>query len=147
MVDPFGAQSRLETAGGTVSIYRLGRLVDLGILEIARLPFALRVWLESLVRQCGNWQISETHVENLCRWQAKAPGAAELPFKPARVVLQDFTGVPAVVDLAALRSAMARLGDEPDRINPQVPVDLVIDHSLQIDKYGDPTALHYNAER
>jgi aconitate hydratase len=130
-----------------VTIYRLQRLAEMGWTEIERLPFVIRVWLESLLRQCDGREITEAHVKALAQWDARSPGTTELPFRPARVVLQDFTGVPAVVDLAALRSAMDRLGGDPARINPQVPVDLVIDHSVQVDMYGNSQALAYNAER
>jgi aconitate hydratase len=145
--DPFGARAILETASGPVGIYRLDRLAELGLGRLEQLPFSIRVWLEGLLRQCNGREITESHVEGLARWDAGSPGGSELPFVPARVILQDFTGVPAVVDLAALRSAMHRLGGDPGRINPQVPVDLVIDHSVQVDMYGRAGALYYNAER
>lgn len=145
--DPFGARATLETAAGPVSIYRLERLAELGLADLGRLPFSIRVWLEGLLRQCNGQEITEAHVENLAKWNARSLGSAELPFKPARVLLQDFTGVPAVVDLAALRSAMHRLGGDPGCITPQVPVDLVIDHSVQVDAFGSNAALYYNAER
>ena len=147
ILDPFGARTVLRTESGPVSIYRLERLAELGLADLEALPFSIRVWLESLVRQCNGREITEDHVRALARWNAISPGSAELPFKPARVVLQDFTGVPALVDLAALRSAMHRLNGDPRRINPQVPVDLVIDHSVQVDMFGSDLALAYNAER
>ena len=146
MSDPFGARTALSTPAGPVTIYSLGRLAELGFAGIDRLPFALKIWLESLLRQCDGCSITEDHVANLARWQPASLGQAELPLMPARVLLQDFTGVPAVVDLAALRSAMHRLGGDPHRINPQVPVDLVIDHSVQVDLYGTDDALHVNAD-
>jgi aconitate hydratase len=145
--DPFGARATLETSAGSVGIYRLERLGELGLTNLARLPFSIRVWLESLLRQCNGREITQSHVENLARWDARSPGSGELPFRPARVILQDFTGVPAVVDLAALRSAMQRMAGDPSRINPQVPVDLVIDHSVQVDMFGSNAALYFNAER
>ena len=92
--------------------------------------------LESVLRNCDGYQVSEADVKNLAGWQPVRRAAIEVPFKPSRVVLQDFTGVPAVVDLAAMRSAMHRLGGDPKRINPLVPVDLVIDHSVQVDRFG-----------
>jgi aconitate hydratase len=147
MFDPFEARSMLETASGPVGIYRLERLLELGLAALDRLPFSIRVWLEGLLRQCDGREITEEHVKNLASWDARLPGSAELPFKPVRVILQDFTGVPAVVDLAALRSAMRRMGGDPGRINPQVPVDLVIDHSVQVDMFGSDVALSFNAER
>jgi aconitate hydratase len=143
--DPFGARAILETLGGPVEFYRLDRLAGLGLADMDRLPYAIRIWLESLLRQCNDWDVTEEHVQNLARWTAETPGSSEIPFKPFRVILQDFTGVPAVVDLAALRSAMHRLGGDPERINPQVPVDLVIDHSVQVDMFGSNEALAYNA--
>jgi aconitate hydratase len=130
-----------------VTIFRLDRLEELGLASLTQLPYCVRVWLESLLRQCDGAEVTPDHVKNLAKWDAAFPGSAELPFKPARVVLQDFTGVPAVVDLAALRSAMHRLGGDPNRINPQVPVDLVIDHSVQVDMSGDSAALEFNAQR
>jgi aconitate hydratase len=145
--DPFGARTVLQTAHGPVQIYRLGRLAELGLADLDRLPYSIRIWLESLLRQVSGREITEDHVRYLAGWHAGDPGSAELPFKPARVILQDFTGVPAVVDLAALRSAMHRLGGDPARIDPQVPVDLVIDHSVQVDMFGSNAALYYNAER
>jgi len=145
--DPFGARTTIETAAGAVGIYHLGRLEELGLANQSRLPYTIRVWLEGLLRECNGREITEKHVRNLAGWTAKSPGSAELPFKPSRVILQDLTGVPAVVDLAALRSAMHRMGGDPGRINPQVPVDLVIDHSVQVDMFGSNAALHFNAER
>jgi aconitate hydratase len=148
-VDPFGARAELETLDGPVSYFRLGRLAELGLADLDRLPFSVRVWLESLLRNLDGREITELHVKNLAAWgtRREGQGGAELPFKPARVILQDFTGVPAVVDLAALRSAMHRLGGDPAWINPRVPVDLVIDHSVQVDQFGTNAALYYNAER
>ena len=149
--DPFDARATLETAAGPVAYYRLARLAELGLADLDRLPYSIRVWLESLLRGNNGREIPPDsrgeHVERLARWRGADPGQAELPFKPARVLLQDFTGVPAVVDLAALRAGMARLGGDPERINPQVPVDLVIDHSVQVDAFGSELALAYNAER
>ncbi|MFN2205293.1 MAG: aconitate hydratase AcnA, partial [Candidatus Promineifilaceae bacterium] len=129
---------------GTV-YYRLDKLVEYG--RIDRLPFSIRVLLESLLRNCDGYVVTPQDVIKLAGWNAPDPAKVELPFKPARVILQDFTGVPAVVDLAALRSAMARLGGDPAKINPRVPVDLVIDHSVQVDRFGSQFALMYNAER
>jgi aconitate hydratase len=114
---------------------------------VDRLPFSVRVLLEALLRTCDGYQVTPEDVIRLAAWQPKQPSAFEIPFKPGRVILQDFTGVPAVVDLAAMRSAMARLGGDPSKINPRVPVDLVIDHSVQVDQFGSAFALFYNAER
>jgi aconitate hydratase len=145
--DPFGARANLKTANGTVAYYRLSRLAELGLAELDHLPYSIRIWLESLLRGCNGREIQPEHAERLARWQGASPGEGELPFQPTRVLLQDFTGVPAVVDLAALRAAMARLGGDPSRIQPQVPVDLVIDHSVQVDMFGSDAALAFNAER
>ncbi|HSJ55891.1 MAG TPA: aconitate hydratase AcnA [Anaerolineae bacterium] len=145
--DPFEARTQIETLSGPVTIYRLARLEELGLAKMARLPFSIRIWLESLLREVDDRTITQTHVERLAAWRPGDPGGSEVPFKPARVVLQDFTGVPVVVDLAAMRDAMARLGGDPQRINPRVPVDLVIDHSVQVDMFGTDNALLYNAQR
>ncbi len=111
------------------------------------MPYSVRVILEAVLRRCDNQTITSQDVTNLASWDAANYVAHELPYKPARVLLQDFTGVPAVVDLAALRSAMHRLGGDPGRINPEIPVDLVIDHSVQVDRFGSLFALFYNAQR
>jgi aconitate hydratase len=144
--DAFGARAMLETSGGRAAIYRLDHLEEVGLGVISRLPFSLKVLLEAVVRSCDGVLVSEEDVKTLARWNAKSPAAREVPFKPARVILQDFTGVPAVVDLAAMRSAMQRLGGDAAKINPLVPVDLVIDHSVQVDVFGNPQALQRNAE-
>ena len=127
--------------------YRLAALEDAGIGRISRLPFSIKVLLEALLRQVDGFAVTEEDVVRLANWDAANPAQVELPFKPARVVMQDFTGVPGVVDLAAMRSAMARLGGDPKRVNPLIPVDLVIDHSVQVDQFGSAFALLYNAER
>ncbi len=145
--DRFGARAVLSTGDGSVVIYRLQRLEEQGIAPVSRLPYSIKVLLEAVLRQCDGSLITEEDVIALARWQPRQTTAREIPFKPARVVMQDFTGVPGVVDLAAMRSAMARLGGDPKRINPLVPVDLVIDHSVQVDYFGSTYALYYNAER
>jgi aconitate hydratase len=144
--DPFGARGTLETLGGRASIYRLESLEKAGIGAVSRLPFSIRVLLESLLRNVDGVLVKEEDVRALANWNPSSPEARDLPFKPARVILQDFTGVPAVVDLAAMRSAMQRLGGDPARINPLVPVDLVIDHSVQVDFFGTPPAFERNTE-
>jgi len=144
--DPFGARDTFETGSGPAAIYRLTRLEEAGLTTISRLPFSLRVLLESLLRSCDGYQVTEEDVKNLAGWRAESPAAVEIPFKPARVLLQDFTGVPALVDLTAMRSAMHRLGGDPRRVNPLIPVDLVIDHSVQVDRFGTPEALAANVE-
>jgi len=144
--DPFGARSTLETASGPVGLYRLQTLIDSGMDSILNLPMSIKVLLENVLRCAGDGVVSEDDVRNLAAWNAEKPAAAELPFSPARVVLQDFTGVPAVVDLAAMRSAMVRLGGDPRKINALVPVDLVIDHSVQVDRFGSADALSMNED-
>ena len=142
--DPFNVRDQFETGDGKASIYRLSRLQDAGLGEIDRMPFSIRVLLESVLRNCDGFTVSEQDVKNMASWNAASPAKQELPFKPYRVVLQDFTGVPAVVDLAAMRSAMERIGGDPNRINPLIPVDLVIDHSVQVDFFGNASALEKN---
>ncbi len=145
-IDNFRARDTLQTSAGTFSLYRLDRLEKAGLVQLKRLPYSIRILLESLLRQCNDSEITQQDVINLAGWQAKASERPAVPFKPARVVMQDFTGVPAVVDLAAMRSAMARLGGDPEKINPLVPVDLVIDHSVQVDFFASSDALQRNAE-
>jgi aconitate hydratase len=144
--DAFGARATLETSGGRGTIYRLDRLEKAGLGPIGRLPFSVKVLLEAVLRNCDGFLVREQDVTALAGWKPAAPAGREVPFKPARVILQDFTGVPAVVDLAAMRSAMQRLGGDPAKINPLVPVDLVIDHSVQVDVFGSSQALKRNAE-
>ncbi len=146
-LDSFGARSELETSAGTFVYYRLGKLEEDGLGKISRLPFSIRVLLESLLRNEDGKVVTQENVRALAAYDPKAPEPKEIPFKPARVILQDFTGVPAVVDLAAMRSAMARFGKDPKRINPQVPADLVIDHSVQVDYFDDPQAVRKNMEK
>jgi len=144
--DPFNARDTFDAGSGEVGIYRLSRLQEQGIGDISNLPYSIRVLLESVLRNCDGYVVEEEDVRNLANWNAADPGTKEIPFKPARVVLQDFTGVPAVVDLAAMRSAMERLGGDPKKINPLIPVDLVIDHSVQVDRFGSEDALTDNVE-
>ncbi|MBL9087584.1 MAG: aconitate hydratase AcnA [Planctomycetia bacterium] len=144
--DPFGAHASLSTALGPVDVVRLDALSRRGVAGVDRLPYSLRVVLEALLRQVDGFTVTEQDVLALAAWDAKAPATAEVPFTPARVVLQDFTGVPCVVDLAAMRDAMKRLGGDPRKINPLVPVDLVIDHSVQVDAFGTAGALAKNVE-
>ncbi len=144
--DHFGARSLL-TGYDDIYYYRLGALAEKGIGHVDRLPFSIKILLETLLRNVDGYLVHAGDVEKLAGWNAARPANDDIAFMPARVVLQDFTGVPAVVDLAALRSAMARLGGDPSRINPQVPVDLVIDHSVQVDMFGSAAALFINAER
>ena len=146
MSDSFDVRDTFETAGGAVGIYRIQRLEDQGLGAVSSLPYSIRVLLEAVVRNCDGFVVTEDDVKNLASWNAASPAKLEIPFKPARVVLQDFTGVPAVVDLAAMRSAMQRLGGDPTKINPLIPVDLVIDHSVQVDTFGTANSLARNVE-
>ncbi|MGA2441302.1 MAG: aconitate hydratase [Tepidisphaeraceae bacterium] len=145
--NPFGAESKLSTLAGDVSIFRLNRLAELKLGNVDRLPYSIKVLLESCLRNVDNFEVSEQDVRRLAAWNAAAVEPAELPFKPARVILQDFTGVPCVVDLASMRAAMKRAGGNPQKINPLVPVDLVIDHSVQVDDFGNRFALVSNAKK
>ncbi len=142
----FGARHRFDTGSGEAYYYRLATLQEQGLGDIERMPFSIKVLLEALLRNEDGFIVTADDVRKLAAYDASRPAQDEVPFMPARVVLQDFTGVPAVVDLAALRSAMHRMGGDPDKINPQVPVDLVIDHSVQVDEYDSPLALLHNAE-
>ena len=141
----FGARDTLNVAGKSHYYYRLGKLEEHGF-NIAKLPFSIRVMLESVLRNCNGYDVTEDDVKNLAAYDAAKPLEVEIPFKLARVILQDFTGVPAVVDLASMRTAMTKLGGDPQKINPLIPVDLVIDHSVQVDFYGSSDALFKNAE-
>jgi aconitate hydratase len=144
--DYFQTRDTFHTRHGDFFFYRLTNLDRQGLTEIDRLPFSIRIMLESVLRQCNDREITQADVVNLAGWQPNPASRQSLPFRPARVIMQDFTGVPAVVDLAAMRSAMARLGGDPRKINPLVPVDLVIDHSVQVDFFTGPDAFQRNAE-
>jgi len=144
--DAFKARKQFELNGKKYNYYQLKTLEEKGLGKIDRLPFSVRVLLESVLRQHDGHQIKDEHVEALTKWGSKEADGVDVPFKPSRVILQDFTGVPAVVDLASLRKAMVDIGGDPNKINPEVPVDLVIDHSVQVDQYGTPSALQANME-
>ena len=144
--NPFGAETTLSTSGGSVRYFSLPKLIKDGIGDINTLPFSIRVLLEACLRNIDNFIVTADDVNNLASWNAAKPAQVEVPFKPGRVVLQDFTGVPAIVDLAALRSAMVRMGGDPKKINPLVPCDLVVDHSVQVDEFGSKFALKHNVE-
>jgi aconitate hydratase A / 2-methylisocitrate dehydratase len=142
-----GARASLDSAAGPVTYFRLRTLLEQGFDAVERVPMTLKILLENLLRHVGNGVVGDGEVETLARWTPTAPDQHEFPFYPARVLLQDFTGVPAAVDLAAMRSAMARLGGDPTRINPLVPADLVIDHSVQVDYFGSSDAFALNVDR
>jgi aconitate hydratase len=146
MKDSFGSRSSLKVGGREVRLARLDALEKRG-WSLARLPYALRILLENLLRREDGEVVHAGDIEALATWDPKAVPSREIAFMPARVLLQDFTGVPAVVDLAAMRDAMAAMGGDPKRINPLQPVELVIDHSVQVDEYGSAAAFLINAEK
>jgi aconitate hydratase len=141
----FGAKDTLAVGGRTYEIFRLDALQQR--FDVARLPFSLKVLLENLLRTEGSGSVSAADIEALASWDAKAQPSKEIAFTPARVLMQDFTGVPAVVDLAAMRDAMADMGGDPAAINPLAPAELVIDHSVQVDAFGTRDSFRFNAER
>ncbi|MEK9897123.1 MAG: aconitase family protein, partial [Burkholderiaceae bacterium] len=143
-LDPFQARKTLEVGG---DYFALDRLDEVGI-STQHLPYSMRILLEGAMRNCDGFLIKDEDIRTIAGWQAQGE-RVEIPFRPSRVILQDFTGVPAVVDLAALRDAMVELGGDPSKVNPQVPVDLVIDHSVQVDVSGandDALALNLDIE-
>jgi len=144
-VDPFGALTSVNLQEGKTSFYSLAALDKAGITGLDRLPFSIRILLENAVRQAGRGYVTREHVHAVAAWSPTDAGA-DLPFMPSRVVLQDFTGVPAVVDLAVMRDGIADLGGDPARINPVVPADLVIDHSVQVDFFGTHEAYRQNVD-
>ena len=141
----FGARDTLKTAAGDVVMYRLDRLAAQGVGHVEKLPFSIKILLENVLRNLDGNRYKAEDVQNIAGWDHEKPMDVEIPFQPARVILQDFTGVPCVVDLAALRSAMVRMGGDPQKINPIAPVDLVIDHSVQVDSFAIREALGINS--
>ncbi|WP_022926947.1 aconitate hydratase [Patulibacter americanus] len=141
----FGAKDTLSVGGRDLEIFRLDALQSK--YDVARLPYSLKILLENLLRTEGNGSVTKAQIEALATWDAKAEPSEEIAYTPARVVLQDFTGVPAVVDLAAMRDAMADLGGDPSKIEPLVPAELVIDHSVQVDAFGNAQAFAHNAAK
>ncbi len=141
----FGARAPLKTAGGTFEIFRLDALEKRG-LAVARLPYSLRILLENLLRREDGRTVAPAEIERLARWDPKKTPEDEIAFMPARVLMQDFTGVPAVVDLVAMRDAMQQMGGDPKQVNPLLPAELVIDHSVIVDEFGTPTAFQVNAD-
>ncbi|MBS4189409.1 aconitate hydratase AcnA [Bacillus sp. FJAT-49705] len=144
--DVFNSRKSFDLNGKRYNYYHLGALENAGVGKVSKLPYSIKVLLESVLRQYDGRVITKEHVENLAKWGTDEVKEVDVPFKPSRVILQDFTGVPAVVDLASLRKAMADMGGDPDKINPLKPVDLVIDHSVQVDKFGTAEALGLNME-
>jgi aconitate hydratase len=144
-MNSFGSRSTLTAGKRSFEIYRLSTLEKAGF-NISRLPFSLRVLLEMLLRTEDGRTVTPAHINALAAWDPKAAPSTEIAFMPARVILQDFTGVPAVVDLAAMREAMRKMGGDPTRVNPLLPAELVIDHSVQIDEFGHAQALTLNSQ-
>lgn len=143
--DLYKIKRKLSLAGRESNYYSLTELNNQGY-EIDKLPFSIRILLENALRNYDGFAITKENVETLLHWQPKASDK-DIPFKPARVLMQDFTGVPAVVDIAALRAEVARKGKDPDTINPLIPVDLVIDHSVQVDYFGTNYSYDRNMEK
>jgi aconitate hydratase len=143
--DSLGAKGTLEVSGREFEIFRLDTLQER--FDVARLPYSLKVLLENALRLEDGEGVTAEDAETIATWDAGAEPSEEIPFQPARVLMQDFTGVPAIVDLAAMRDAIEQLGSDPERINPLVPVDLVIDHSVQVDAFGNARAFDINADR
>ncbi|MFH1559853.1 MAG: aconitate hydratase AcnA [Chloroflexota bacterium] len=141
------SRTTLQTSRGEMVYYRLATLEEEGLIHLSRLPFSIRVLLENALRNLDGYLVTEDDVMAVVNWDPKAPSPREFPFMPARVLMQDLTGIPALVDLAAMRSAIARSGGDCRKINPIVPVDLTIDHSVQIDYFGTPTAFQLNVQR
>ena len=147
MNDEFKTLKKFDAGKGREGfLHSLPALEQAGIGRISRLPISIRIVLESVLRNCDGKKVRRDDVETLAKWNAKNPANEEIPFVVARIVLQDFTGVPLVVDLAAMRSAVQRLGRDPKIIEPLVPVDLVVDHSVQVDFFGSAQALRLNLE-
>src|SRR2546423_10915095 len=140
----FGAATTLRVRDREYRIFSLEALEKQGIAGLARIPYSIRILLENMLRFEDDRTVKNTDIEYVCRWEA-AKKAKEINFRPARVLLQDFTGVPAVVDLAAMRDALAKMGADPRLANPLIPADLVIDHSVQVDKYGTAASFAFNA--
>ena len=143
-LNSFGARTQLAVGGTRVDYFALAALAKAKLADVERLPFSIRILLENVLRHEDGRLVRADGVRQLAAWNAAAPAVREVPYMPARVLLQDFTGVPAVVDLAAMREAMQRLGGDPRRINPQIAVDLVIDHSVQVDRFGTASAFSAN---
>src|SRR5262249_50150186 len=145
-VNSFGTRTPLPVGGSTFHIESLAMLERAGFPEVARLPFSMKILLENLLRHEDGRFVTDADLETFARWNLKSAAQKEISFAPARVLLQDFTGVPAVVDLAAMRDGIVKLGGDPDRVNPLQPVELVIDHSVQVDYFGQPNAFQLNAD-
>jgi aconitate hydratase len=140
----FGARGELRSGGRSYGIYRLAALEQAGLAHLSRIPYSIKILLENLLRFEDGVTVKRSDIEYVAKWDPQA-APREINFRPARVLLQDFTGVPCVVDLAAMRDALAKLGADPKKANPLIPVDLVIDHSVQVDEFGTKGAFAANA--
>src|SRR5437667_5668512 len=145
-VNTFATRTTVQVDGRGVQLYSLPALQHAGFPEIARLPYSMKILLENLLRHEDGRFVKPADIEALAKWDLKSGVQKEISFAPARVLLQDFTGVPAVVDLAAMRDGIVRLGGDPNRVNPLQPVELVIDHSVQVDYFAQANAFQLNAE-
>src|SRR5665213_4137169 len=143
-MNTFASKATLTSGKSSYTIYRLPALTARGF-NLSRLPFSLKILLENLLRREDGVTVTASDIEFLAKWDAKAEPSREIAYMPARVLMQDFTGVPAVVDLAAMRDAIKTLGGDPERVNPLVPAELVIDHSVQVDEYGTAGAYGANS--
>ena len=142
--NPF--ENTFDNLSGDFSEYKFVNLSKLNDKRIETLPFSIRILLEQAIRNCDEFNIKKEDIEKILNWEINSTKDVEIPFKPARVILQDFTGVPAVVDLASMRDVMAKLGKNPELINPHIPSELVIDHSIQVDSFGKLDSLSKNEE-
>src|SRR6266436_4601850 len=145
MADSYGSQAVLRVGDRDFTVFRL-RAVEKAVPSAARLPFSLKILLENLLRTEDGRTVRSEDIEALARWQPKAEPSREIAFTPSRVLMQDFTGVPAVVDLAAMRDAIKKMGGDPRKINPLQPAELVIDHSVQVDDFANPQAFRTNVD-
>src|SRR5579863_9425201 len=143
-MNSFESRAVLKSGNRSYTIYRLAAMAQRGF-DLKRLPFSLKILLENLLRREDGVNVTAADVEFLAKWDAKAEPSREIAYMPARVLMQDFTGVPAIVDLAAMRDAIKTLGGDPERVNPLVPAELVIDHSVQVDEFGTPQAYEANS--
>src|SRR5271155_1829651 len=143
-LNSFHAAGELRAGGRTYQIFRLAALEQAGIATLARIPYSIKILLENLLRFEDGATVKKSDIEYVANWDPKAP-ARDINFRPARVLLQDFTGVPCVVDLAAMRDALEKMGSDPKRANPLIPADLVIDHSVQVDEFGTSGSFGVNA--
>src|SRR5258706_9464519 len=145
-LNSFKTRTGLQVGDRTFQYYSLPALQAAGFPEVARLPYSMKILLENLLRQEDGRFVKAADIEALAKWDVKSQAQREISFMPARVLLQDFTGVPCVVDLAAMRDGIVRLGGDPNKVNPLQPVELVIDHSVQVDYFGQTNAFQLNAE-